>query len=52
MHFFSVLDLVVISVSLYFELRVLYVHETHAETWVGITILARVWHFVRVGHGE
>mmetsp|Transcript_33262 Transcript_33262/g.54909 ORF Transcript_33262/g.54909 Transcript_33262/m.54909 type:complete len:307 (+) Transcript_33262:85-1005(+) len=50
-NFFYVLDLFVVSVSLTLEIVFLTLDESQVELIVGLLILARLWRFVRIGHG-
>ena len=48
---FYVLDLFIISVSLCFELVFHFIDNTLLSEYLGLLIIARLWRFVRIGHG-
>ncbi|CAB9504554.1 expressed unknown protein [Seminavis robusta] len=48
---FYVLDFVIVSVSLALEIALAVLHADILATLAGLLILARVWRFVRIGHG-
>ena len=50
-HFFYVLDLVVVSVSFALEITFYTSQSDVLSALSGILVLARLWRFVRVGHG-
>jgi hypothetical protein len=50
-HFFYVLDLFVVSVSLVLEITLYTLNDDILATLTGLLVILRLWRFVRVGHG-
>lgn len=50
-QFFYLMDFVVVSVSLALELAFHYMNEETLQSVVGLLVAARVWRFIRIGHG-
>ena len=50
-QFFYLMDFVVVSVSLALELTFHFLHEDTLQSLSGLLIAARIWRFIRVGHG-
>lgn len=50
-QFFYVLDFFIVLTSLVLELTFHFVHKDLLATAIGLIIFARLWRFVRIGHG-
>ncbi len=50
-QFFFTLDYVIVTVSLTLELSLHFVEEDSLATLLGLLVFARVWRFIRIGHG-
>jgi len=50
-QFFFLADFVVVTVSLVLELVFHFVHEKIISSLVGLLVIARIWRFIRIGHG-
>jgi hypothetical protein len=50
-QFFYALDYVIVTVSLVLELSLHFVEEDSLAALLGVLIFARIWRFVRIGHG-
>jgi Ion transport protein len=50
-NFFYCLDLFVVMVSLGLEIAFLLINTAQLELLLGLLLLARLWRFVRIGHG-
>lgn len=48
---FLAFDYVVVAVSLFLELLLHFLHEDRLATLFGLLIFARIWRFIRIGHG-
>lgn len=50
-QFFFTLDYLIVTVSLTLELSLHFVEEDSLATLLGLLVFARVWRFIRIGHG-
>lgn len=48
---FYLLDFVVVSISLALEITFIFLDDSQVELVLGLLIAARLWRFVRIGHG-
>jgi hypothetical protein len=51
LNFLYTLDLFVVTASLVFEITFMVMNEDTLASLAGLLIIARVWRFVRLGHG-
>lgn len=50
-QFFYALDYTIVTVSLVLELTLHFLHEDSLAALFGLFIFARIWRFIRIGHG-
>jgi hypothetical protein len=48
---FYLLDYIIVAVSLALELTFHFLSEDVVASFVGILVIARIWRFIRIGHG-
>jgi len=50
-QFFFVMDYVIVTTSLVLELTFYILDEATIQSFIGLLVLARIWRFIRIGHG-